>query len=170
MSLIVRGLTQGKLVVPVYYKKSSSLYDTKAALDAPAMFQKNVTILVGQSVRIVSVQPDGPSNDPSNALTPLSIGSQRQYRLLDENDAIVPTQFWSSSNSYMSVGWHRHHNGHKTQFLTRSIDFDYVSGNVQSDGFDGTAVCHRRCAACAARHGSDQPHEFPCRHYAYCSC
>jgi hypothetical protein len=99
MSLIVRGLTQGKLVVPVYYKKSSSLYDTKAALDAPAMFQKNVTILVGQSVRIVSVQPDGPSNDPSNALTPLSIGSQRQYRLLDENDAIVPTQFWSSSNS-----------------------------------------------------------------------
>ena len=98
MSLIVRGLTQGQLVVPVSYRKSSSLYDTNGALAHPAMFQKNVTILVGQSVRIIAV-PDGPSNDPSNALTPLSIGSQRQYRLLDQNDAIVQTQFWSSSNS-----------------------------------------------------------------------
>jgi hypothetical protein len=99
MSLIVKGLAQGQLIVPVSYKKSSSLYDTNGALSAPAMFQKNVTILVGASVRIVSVLPEGPQNDPSNSLIPVSIGGQRQYRLLDQNDAVVPTQFWSGSNS-----------------------------------------------------------------------
>lgn len=99
MSLVIKGLAQGQVVLPVVFKKSVSFIDAASVLAAPVMLQKNVTILVGQSVHIIAVQPDGPLNDLSNALTPVTIGERRQYRLLDQNDAVVPTQFWSSSNS-----------------------------------------------------------------------
>jgi hypothetical protein len=86
--LLVKGLAQGQVTVPVAFKKNVSFLDAGSVLSAPAMFQKNVTILVGASVRIVA-NPIGPQNDASNATVPLAIGSTRQYRLFDQNDAVV---------------------------------------------------------------------------------
>ncbi len=103
--LIVKGLAQGQLTLPVAFKRSVSFLNAASVLAAPAMFQKNVTILVGASIRIVA-NPIVTQNDESNASIPVLIGDTRQYKVLDQTDAVVSNinlQWESLSGAVASI-------------------------------------------------------------------
>ena len=86
--IVIKGLTQGQMTLTVQFKKSSSVLETAAALTAPVMFEKKVLVMVGSSVKIVS-NPVGPAADQANTLVTVSVGSTRQFNVLDQNGATV---------------------------------------------------------------------------------
>lgn len=105
--IVIHGVAQGEVILTVAYKRavSSDMEDYNTTQQgenktplAPYLLQRTIRVVVGSSVRIVS-NPEGPTNDASGALTPVAIGSTRQYSLLDENNAAIANASWLSLNS-----------------------------------------------------------------------
>lgn len=96
--IVVKGLAPGEMQLTVQYKKARSVLETAAAVSGPVMFEKKVLVLVGASLKIVA-NPAGPQADPANTLVSVTVGSTRQYNVLDQNNAAVP----NSSITWLSV-------------------------------------------------------------------
>jgi hypothetical protein len=109
--IVIKGIAQGQVDLVIAYKSavSSDMEDyntTQAGQNktppGPYLLQRTIRVLVGSSVRIVS-NPEGPANDASNALITVTIGSTRQYRLLDVSNATVASVSWQSLNSQIAT-------------------------------------------------------------------
>lgn len=103
-TLTLKGLAAGEMTLPVVFKKSVSMFNIPGVLAAPAVFSKNVTVIVGGSVRIAS-NPPGPLTDPANSSAPLTVGGTRQYQLLDQNSATIANSSikWETSSTNISL-------------------------------------------------------------------